>query len=123
MEATLAAVRAWSKSWFGFHMARNADRPHLVNSDSSPLRDIHFHVYERAGANTDIDWLVGYVRDDAGFSAALHRDFVLTIAGACGVPFEVWKLNVFMAGDVSTPSVSEATPEQVAEVQAAFPLK
>ncbi len=113
VEATLAAVRAWSRSWFGFHMARNADRPHLVNSDSSPLRDIHFHVYERAGANPDIDWLVGYVRDDAGFSAALHRDFVLTIPGACGVPFEVWKLNVTMAGDVRTPDVMEATAEQI----------
>lgn len=116
VEATLAAVRAWSKSWFGFHMARNANRPHLVNSDSSPLKDIHFHVYERAGANPDIDWLVGYVRDDAGFSGALHRDFVLTIPGSCGVPFEVWKLGVSMRGDVYTPSVSEATPEQVQEV-------
>ncbi len=112
VEATLAAVRAWSKSWFGFHMARNADRPHLVNSDSSPLKDIHFHVYERAGGNSDIDWLIGYVRDDAGFSAAL-RDFMLKIPGACGVPFEVWKLNVTMAGDVQTPDVSEAMPEQI----------
>ncbi|MCX4240263.1 PilZ domain-containing protein [Paraliomyxa miuraensis] len=115
VEAALAAVRAWSRSWFGFHMARNANRPHLVNSDSSPLKDIHLHAYERAGGNPDIDWLVGYVRNDAGFSGAL-RDFMLTIPNGCGVPFEVWKLSVYVRDDVHAPGVSEATPEQVDDV-------
>ncbi|MEX1365357.1 MAG: PilZ domain-containing protein [Nannocystaceae bacterium] len=112
VEATLAGLRAWSRSWFGLHMARNRDRPHLVNSDSAPLRDIHFHVYERAGANTDLKWLVTYVRDDAGFSAALHRDFILTVPGACGVPFEVWKMSVHMVGDLDARGANEATQRQ-----------
>lgn len=116
VEATLAGLRVWSKSWFGLQMARNADRPHLVNSDSAPLRDIHFHVYERAGANDELDWLVGYVRDDAGFSKVLHREFVLTMPGAVGVPFEVWRFPVTMMGDPFISNVHTATDEQISEL-------
>lgn len=116
VEATLAGLRVWSKSWFGLQMARNADRPHMANSDNVPLREIHYHVYERAGANTDLEWLVGYVRDDAGFSAALHRDFVLTVPGSCGVPFEAWRFGVSMRGSMESPKVTAATGRQKREV-------
>lgn len=123
VEATLAGLRVWTKSWFGLHMARNADRPHLVNSDSAPLKDIHFHVYERAGANEELEWLIGYVRDDAGFSKVLHREFVLSMPGAVGVPFEAWKLKVSMCNDTSFSHVQPATTEQVGEVLAALQHK
>lgn len=117
VEASIAGLRLWSKSWFGMQLARNPVRPHIARSDSMPLKDIIFHVFERAGANPDLDWVVHYVRDDApSFSRVLFRDLILSIPGSCGVPFEVWKFGVSMLGDWSVPQVSVATCEQVGHV-------
>lgn len=119
VETSISGLRAWTRSWFGTQLARNPTRPHIANSDSVPLRDIIYHVYERAGANPDLDWIVHYVRDDApSFSQALFRDLVLSVPSACGVPFEVWRLKVTMLGDTTAPDVHVATPRQVKKVLA-----
>ena len=114
IEATLTGLRVWSKSWLGLHMARRAARP-LANADSAPLLNVHFHVYEQAGANPNIDWMIGYVRDDSSFSKVLHRDYVLSVPGACAVPFEVWKICLPKSGGYPRSFVSEATRDQVVE--------
>ncbi len=117
VEATLTGLRMWSRSWLATHLARNPTRPHFANSDSVPLRDIHFHVFERAGANPDLDWIVAFVRDDAPrLSKVLYHDLFLSVPGSCGVPFEAWKFNVYMRGDLPTPGVSQADHAQVSEV-------
>ena len=117
VEATIAGLRIWSRSWFGTQLARSPVRPHIARSDSTPLRDIIFHVFERAGANHELGWIVHYVRDDApGFSQAVFRDLVLSIPGACGVPFEVWQFSVSMRGDLQAPHVYPANPHQIDDV-------
>lgn len=116
-EASLAGLRLWSRTWIGFQLARDPVRPHLSKSDSGALRDLFFHVYERAGANPNLKWLVAFIRDDAPrFSKVLHREFVLTTPGGCAVPFQAWKLNVTMTGSMSTPRVATASAEQTQEV-------
>lgn len=122
VEASITGLRVWSRSWFGMQLARNPVRPHIVRSDSAPLRDIIFHVFERAGANPDLDWIVHYVRDDSpGFSRVLFRDLVLSVPGSCGVPFEAWKFDVTMLGDWTMPNVSTATPAERDAVLATLP--
>lgn len=130
-EASLAGLRLWSRTWIGFQLARDPVRPHLTKSDSGALRDLFFHVYERAGANPDLKWLVAFIRDDApSFSKVLHREFVLTSPEGCAVPFQAWKLNITMKGTLSTPRVSTATLRQtrkvlhkLAEIRPAFYLE
>lgn len=117
VETSISGLRAWSRSWFGTQLARNPTRPHIANSDSVPLRDIIYHVYERAGADAELDWIVHYVRDDApSFSQVLFRDLVLGVPGACGVPFEVWRMKANMLGDCTAPNVHTATLRQVEKV-------
>jgi hypothetical protein len=117
VEATMTGLRMWSRSWLGMHLARNPMRPHLANSDSVPLRDIHFHIFERAGANPDLDWTLIFVRDDAPrLSKVLYRDLFLSTPGSCGVPFEAWKFNVYMRGELEAPGVYVASDEQIGEV-------
>jgi hypothetical protein len=119
VETSISGLRAWSRAWFGTQLARNPTRPHIANSDSGPLKDIIYHVYERAGANPELDWIVHYVRDDApSFSQVLFRDLVLSVPGACGVPFEVWKIKVTMLGDGTAPNVYPATARQIQKVLA-----
>ncbi|MEM7157465.1 MAG: PilZ domain-containing protein [Myxococcota bacterium] len=116
-EATLAGLRLWSSTWIGFQLARNQVRPHLSKSDSTPLRDLFYHVYERAGADPDLRWLIAFIRDDAPrFSKVLHRDFVLASPGGCAVPFQAWKSNVHMLGEGSMLNTEYATEEQTQEV-------
>lgn len=117
VEATMTGLRMWSRSWLGMHLSRNPMRPHLANSDSVPLRDIHYHIFERAGANPDLDWTLIFVRDDAPrLSKALYRDLFLSTPGACGVPFEAWKFNVYMRGELEAPDVYVANDDQIQEV-------
>jgi hypothetical protein len=117
VETSISGLRAWSRSWFGTQLARNPTRPHISNSDSVPLRDIIYHVYERAGADPELDWIVHYVRDDApSFSQVLFRDLVLSVPGACGVPFEVYRMKVTMLGETGAPNVHTATLRQAERV-------
>lgn len=116
-EASLAGLRLWSRTWIGFQLARDPVRPHLSKSDSGALRDLFFHVYERAGANPDLKWLIAFIRDDAPrFSKVLHREFVITSPGGCAVPFQAWKLHVSMKGEAFTPRVVEANAHQTRAV-------
>ncbi len=117
VEATLTGLRMWSRSWLGMHLARSPMRPHFAGSDSVPLRDIHFHVYERAGANPDLEWIISFVRDDAPrLSKALYTDLFLSVPGSCAVPFEAWKFNVYMRGELLSPGVFQADDSQLAYV-------
>ncbi len=117
VEATMTGLRMWSRSWLGMHLSRSQLRPHFANSDSVPLRDIHYHIFERAGANADLDWTLIFVRDDAPrLSKALYLDLFLSTPGSCGVPFEAWKFNVYMRGELEAPDVYMANHDQVEHV-------
>ncbi len=99
IEASLSLLRTYSRAWFGYQMARRKDEPPDGSAPRIVLREIHYRAYEHALADGDLDWVIGYVQEDARFSKLVHHHLPARHVGsgeAAVVPFRA--LEVTSAG-------------------------
>lgn len=80
------AVRAYTGTWFGFHMARRKGEV----QGRQLLRDVHLHIYEHAQALGDLRWMLSYIQANADWPRLAHVGFArehLATGEGCVVGF------------------------------------
>jgi len=91
----LTLVKLYQHTWFGQHMAKRKG----PTPDGWPgrlvLREMHWHAYEHAQRDPAFQWLLGYVRHDAGWPKLVHVAFprrAEATGQACVVPFRALRI-------------------------------